>query len=101
PSQALREVLALEELHDDVRAPARVDVAVQDLDDPRVADRRGRPRLREEAGDHVLVLRQLGQQHLDGRVPPDVAVAPEVDLTHPPGAEAPDDVVRTNLRANL
>src|SRR5438045_8538421 len=75
--------------------------SVDYLDDALLADGRCRPRLGEEAGDHVVVLGQLGEQHLDGGVAPDVPVAGEVNFAHPTGAETPDDVVGPNLRADF
>jgi hypothetical protein len=81
-------ICAREVLHDDERAPAAVQIAVEDLDDAGVAHRGRRARLREEAVHDVGVLGQLGAQHFDGGVASHVAVAPLIHLPHRSRARA-------------
>ena len=75
------EVLALDELHDDVRA-RRVVAEVEHGDDVRVVERRGGLCLVAEAGEEVGVLAVLGPQELDRDVALELGVAGAVDRGH-------------------
>ena len=87
-----REVLALDQLHDDVRA-GRIGAVVVDRDDARVVQRRGRLRFVPEAVDEVRVGAVLGTQDLDGDVALELVVAGAVDGGHPALPEQLDQAV--------
>jgi hypothetical protein len=76
-----RHVLAVDELHDDVRA-GRLLAEVEDRDDVRVAQRRGGAGLVAEAGQEVRVTTELGAQQLDRDVAIQLGVARPVDRRH-------------------
>ena len=86
------EVLALDELHDDVRA-RRVFAEVEHGDDVRVAERRRGPRLVAEAREEVGVLAELGPQELDRHVALELRVARPVDRGHAALAEQLEQAV--------
>ncbi len=76
-----REVLALDQLHHDVR-PGVVLAEVVNGDDVGVAQRRGRPGLVTEPGQEVGVAPELGAQQLDGNVALELRVARAIDAGH-------------------
>ncbi len=92
-----REVLALDELHDDVR-PRGVLAEVEHLDDVGVAQRGGRTGLVAEPGEEVGVLAELGPQQLDGDVPLELRVARPVDRRHAALPEELKEAVTTPER---
>ena len=95
---AVRERLALEELHDQVFGrtfPAdvveRADVRMRELGD--------RPRLAFEALARLLGIRQSGRQDLDRHLAAEPRVPRPVDLSHPARAERRKDLVGTEAGA--
>ena len=82
PAQDGREVLAVDQLHDDVRA-ARVLAVVVDGDDVRVAERRRRLGLLPEARRELRVAQVLGAQELERDVATEPGVVRAVDRRHP------------------
>ena len=64
PAEALAEVLAAEQLHDEIRASV-LGAGVEDRDDVRALDRAHRPRLAGEARDDSLVGGELRVDELD------------------------------------
>ena len=86
------EVLAVDQLHDDVRARA-VLAEVEHRHDARVAERRRRPGLVAEPAEEVGVLAELGAEELDGDVAIQLGVAGAVDRRHPALAEELDQAV--------
>ena len=52
-----------------------------------------------EAGDAVLVLEELLRQDLDGDVPLELRIAGPIDLSHAPGTERGEDLVRSEAGA--
>ena len=92
-ANALAEALADQPLHDEERPPVRKAAEAEDIDDVRVADLVDRARFLDEPRDGVVVPRQLGVEHLDGRPLPDDRVDDRVDLPHAAGAEAGLDLV--------
>jgi hypothetical protein len=91
---------AVEELHDDVRVPRLHVSEVEDLDDPRMLDRRGRLRLVEEPVDDLAVGRQLGVKDLDRDDPADQHVLGAIDRTHPADAHLIEHTVAADDRAD-
>ena len=98
--EALRERLALDELHDDVTRRAVLLDAV-DRGDRRMVEGREHPRLALEPRHAVRVAGEFRGQHLDGDVAPELAVARAVDLAHAAGAEEVGDFVRSEPGAGL
>src|SRR5262249_5956866 len=78
------EVRARQILHDQVGAAVGEVARIEDLDETAVAKLRRRPRLVEEPADQLRVVRELGEQNLEGRPPPQHRVVREVDDAHPP-----------------
>ncbi len=76
-----RQVLALDQLHHDVR-PGVVLAEVVDGDDVGVAQRRSRTGLVAEPGQEVGVASELGPQQLDGDVALELRVARAIDPGH-------------------
>ncbi len=89
------DVLADEELHDEVRAPGRrVEPRVEHLGDVLRLDRAARHRLAPEALDDLGRLREdVPGDHLDRAPAPGAGVASLVDGAHSPLAELPDELV--------
>ena len=96
--EALRERVALEELHDQVVLAFR-DAEIRDVDDVRVPDVVDRAGLVEEALDHVRDGTDGVAQHLDGGASPDDAVLGVVDGAHAAGAELRHDAPRSEMTA--
>ena len=95
--ESLVERLAIEQLHHDVRASVSVVTEVEDLDDPRIRDRRGGARLVEETRHDIGSMRELGVQHLDGRTTTKHRV-----LGEPHGAHAAlTDLMKHSIRPDL
>ena len=65
----------------------------------RVVERPGGARLLLEAAQAVGVGREAGGQDLDGDVAPEAGAAGAVDLTHVPGPEGREDLVRADAAA--
>ena len=108
-AQRGRQALAFQVLHDDVSLLVD-DLAVVDLDDPGMLDDRRRARFVEEAGHHVRVLAQCGEQELDRGPPADAPVVGEIDLAHSAlselldegvAADSPTDHPKPPIIANL
>ena len=78
PGQAL----PVEELHHHVGNPGRQQPHVDDVDDVRVVDGVGGPRLVHEPLDEAGVLGQLWSEHLDGGFAPHERVFGQVDGPH-------------------
>ena len=105
---ALGEVFALDELHDN-RARASGVLDAVDLRDVRMVEGGEDLSLALEAGDAVAaarlgcagVSRQMGRQDLDGDVAIQLGVAGAIDLAHRAGAEGADDLVDAKARARL
>ncbi len=76
----------LHELHDQIGAAVGERAEVEDLDDPRMADRGGRPRLSLEASHQLGILRVALAQDLDGDGTVERPLAAAVDVAH--GARA-------------
>jgi hypothetical protein len=85
---AIRERLALEQLHDQEGRPVLGHVDVADRDDARVLEAVDRVRLLLEAGAQLGRAGDLGMEDLDGLAPPDLVHA-DVDRGHPADAEQP------------
>ncbi len=83
---------ALHVLHDDV-VTVVVDAGVVDLDDVRVDQLRHRQRLAAEAGDELLVVREVLGQDLHGHRALQDAVGRLVDARHPARPEAVAELV--------
>ena len=86
-AQALVQILAFEELHDDERRPIVVAIEVGDLDDVRVAQRRDRARLVLEALVDIGVGGGLAVQDLDGEQAPGAHVPCRIHRSHAPAAK--------------
>ncbi len=101
---ALGEVFALDELHDD-RASARALLDAVDLRDVRVVEGGEDLGLALEAGQAVAagpgVAREMGRQDFDGDVAIELGVAGAIDLAHRAGAEGADDFVDAKACAGL
>ena len=94
PAQDRGEVLAVDELHDDVRAGRVLPVVVR-RDDVRVGQRRGRLGLLAEAGREVRVAQVLGSQELHGHVAAELRVHGAEDGRHAALSEQLDQSVAT------
>ena len=90
--QPLGEVLSLDELEDEEELPVRLLEPV-DGGDARVVERREELRLAPEAGEALGVLRELGGEHLEGHLAPELRVGGAVHLAHPAGADRGGDPV--------
>ena len=93
-AQDRREVLAVDQLHDDERA-VRVLAVVVDGDDVRVVERGGRLGLLAEARGEVGVAQVLGSEELEGDVAAEPGVGGAVDGRHPAAAEELDQAIST------
>ena len=89
----LREVLALEVLHDEEGRAGRGLPEVGDLDDVGVRDHRRRPGLAQEAIDVIGPSGQLGAEDLDRELLKDRRVLAEVHRPHAADAERVEDLV--------
>jgi hypothetical protein len=85
--------VALEQLHHDERAAVAVIAEVEDLHDPRIADRGDRAGLVEEPVHDLGPRAVHRQQHLDRGAPPEQRVLPEVHHAHPALPDLLDDLV--------
>ena len=90
--QQLRSGAALHVLHDDVVA-VLVDAGVVDLDDVRVDQLRDRQRLAPEAGDELVVVREVLGEDLDRDGALQDPVGRLVDARHPARAEPVAELV--------
>ena len=81
-AEDVAEVLAFEELHDEVARAARRLAEVEDVDDVLVADARRALGFLAEARDDLGSARELVAKHLDGDALVDVAVEARVDEAH-------------------
>ena len=90
---ALRERLAVEELHDHVPLAARELAEIEHLDDVLGADVSRRLGLALEPLARRRVVRDARVQHLDGHAMANADVLAFVDRTHTALAEQPDDPV--------
>src|SRR6185503_6070569 len=91
---AVRQRLALEQLHDQIVVADVVEGA-----DVRMVQRRDRLRLALEARAQIGSMCELRRQDLDGDAAIEPGVAGAVDLAHPARAERPDDLVWTEARS--
>ena len=94
PAQDRRQVLAVDELHDDER-PARVLAVVVDGDDVRVVERGGGLGLLAETRGEVGVAQVLGTEQLEGDVAAEPGVVGAVDGRHPAAAKELDQAIST------
>ena len=94
PPEDRRQVLAVDELHDDERT-ARIGAVVVDRDDIRVAERRGRLGLLAEARGEVGVAQVLGSKELEGHVATETGIGRPVDRRHPALADQLDETIAT------
>ena len=94
---AIREALALEQLHDDVRGAIDVVAEVEDLHDAGIADRRRRLRFAEEPLHDLRLRRQQRQQRLDGCTAAEQDVLADVDGPHASRADLLDQPVLTDV----
>ena len=92
---ALRQRLAVEELHHHVAVAVGQRAEVEHLEDVIAADAAGRLRLALEALHRLGVVRDGGVQHLDGDAAPDADVLALVDGAHAAFADHFDDAVLT------
>jgi len=92
-AEELRQVDAVDELHDEVGRPLVVEGEVQDGADVRVLQARRRPRLLEEAPLQVLVGDRVGPHDLDDPDLVEEPMADAVDRPHPALAQAVQDFV--------
>ena len=92
PAQDRGEVLAIDELHDDVR-PARVLAVVVDGDDVRVAQRGGRLGLLPEAGREIGVAEVLGAKQLQGDIATEPGIGGAIDGRHAAAAQQFDQSI--------
>ncbi len=99
PRQALRERLALEQLHHVVVPPVVERAEAEDVDDVAVPNAVDRPRLLDEARDRGRVVRKRPVQHLDRRRFADERVGDAVHPPEPPLAQQPLDHVLADPRA--
>jgi len=86
-AEQVPEIVARQELHDDVDRAVLGRVQVEDLHDVVVADGRGRAGLALEALDLLGLDRGLGKQDLDGHLLLELDVLGLVDGAHPPPAQ--------------
>jgi hypothetical protein len=94
PLQALRELLAAQELHDhEGHLRRRVDARVEDLDDELALDVGRDAGLALEPGPEVVVVQDVGQHHLERAPPVRLDVDDLVDGAHAARGDAPDDPV--------
>ena len=92
----LVEVGPLEQLHHQIREPGGRAHEVEDLDDVLVVDAVDGTGLVEEAAHDVGVVRELGQQKLDGHPAADRVVLGQEDGAHPAAAELLGQSIRAN-----
>ena len=90
--------LAFEQLRHHVGDVA-IEADIEDRDDARMIERRGGLRFLREPRDAIRHARELGRQHLDGDLAMQPRIASAVDLAHGAGANAIDDLVRTEPSA--
>ena len=95
---ALREILAFDQFHDERRDSARFFEPV-DVRDVRVIQRCQHLRLAAEARQAIGIVGDGGQQHLDRDVAIQLGVAGAIDRPHSTGAESGEDFVRAEARA--
>jgi hypothetical protein len=94
----LPEVLAFEELGDDVRG-ALVRAHVEDRQDVRVVEGGNGAGLALEEGETLRVSGHLHREHLDRHVAPETRIQGAVHLPHAAGPEKLDDLVGSQARA--
>ena len=88
PLDDLGQRLAVDQLHDQVRAAERAVLAVvEDPGDPGVGERGREARLGAEPGTELLVVGVHGRQHLDRDRPAEDLVATAPDLAHAAGSD--------------
>src|SRR5262249_37044599 len=101
PAKVAVEALAVEELHDDVRRPLRLQgPAVEDLDDIGMLNGARRARFVYESREHLLVARQILLQDLDGDAAVDARMLGDIDHAHAALAERAHDAVIPNGASN-
>jgi hypothetical protein len=88
---------SLDELHHDVEPPVAF-AGVVDGDDAGVVQRRRRSGLLFESPDGSHVGGGIQVQHFDGYVATELRIPGAIHLTHPAGAERPDDLVWAEAR---
>ena len=82
-----REILALDELHDQRATCRRPSLEAVDLRDVRVVERGERLRLALEAHQAIRIAGERRRQHLDGDVAIELRVAGAIHLAHAARAE--------------
>ena len=92
PRQPLREVLALDELEREREDSVRFLEPV-DRPDPRMVERGEDLRLAAEPGQALRLVGDLGREHLEGDVAPELEVAGAEHLPHPARADRLEDLV--------
>ena len=98
--QALAQRLALEQLGDEVGSALVVPHVVDD-EDVRVVEEPGGAGLVLEAVAARRVGGDARRQHLDRHRAPEARIAGAVHLAHPPGPQAPEDLVRPDVIARV
>src|ERR1051325_10107202 len=93
PIDGLLEALALDELHDEVRVPVGV-TEVEDLDEVRMMNSREQRGLAPQVLHQLLVLSELGPQHLDRDGPLEGEVIGALDDTHATSADLVANAIR-------
>ena len=96
--ETLREVVALDQLHDQSGRVSRLFEAV-DLRDARVVQRRERLGLPLETHQPIGVGRERLGQDLERDVAIEPGIAPAIDLPHPPGPKRGDHFIRADSGA--
>ena len=97
PAQDRREVLPVDQLHDDVRA-ARVLAEVVDGDDVGVAERGRRLGLRAETRREIGIAQVLRTEQLERDVATELGIGGAVDGRHPAAAQQLDQAVAAAQR---
>ena len=95
---ALRQVVALDQLHHD-RAHTAAFFEAVDVRDVRVIEGRERLRFAREPREPVGVTGERVGQYLERDIAIELRIARAVDLAHPAGADAGDDFVDAEARA--
>jgi hypothetical protein len=96
--EALREVLAVDELHDQ-RANAVTLLEAVDLGDGRMVERRKRVRFASEPHQSVGIRGKRGGQNLDGDVAVQAGIAGPEHFAHAARADSGNDLVRPDTHS--
>ena len=99
-SQPIRERLALQVLHHEVRGAVLFAHVIEGAD-VRMIELADRPRLAVESLTEVPVVSEPGRQDFDRHGPIEAGVASVVDLAHAAAAEHPLDDIRTKPRPRV